>query len=96
MFIFERERQRDRAQVREGQREREGQNPKQAPGSELSTDPNAGLEPPNDEIMYLSPSWMLYPLSHPGTPQISNEKILLRNHNQVRINKVPLHFPGGC
>ena len=38
MFIFkrERERQRDRAQMGEGQRERETQNPKQAPGSELS------------------------------------------------------------
>ena len=34
IFIFERER--DRAQVGEGQRERETQNPKQAPGSELS------------------------------------------------------------
>ena len=32
MFIFER----DRAQVGEGQRESETQNPKQAPGSELS------------------------------------------------------------
>ena len=31
----------------EGQRERETQNPKQAPGSE----PNAGLEPMNCEIM---------------------------------------------
>ena len=36
MFIFERERRRDRAQMGEGQRERETQNPKQAPGSELS------------------------------------------------------------
>ena len=33
-FIFDRER--DRAQVGEGQRERETQNPKRAPGSELS------------------------------------------------------------
>ena len=33
-FTFERER--ERAQVEEGQRERETQNPKQAPGSELS------------------------------------------------------------
>ena len=32
----QRQRQRDRAQVGEGQRERETQNPKQAPGSELS------------------------------------------------------------
>ena len=35
MFIFERERETDRAQVGEGQRE-ETQNLKQAPGSELS------------------------------------------------------------
>ena len=35
LFIFERER--DRMQAGEGQRARETQNPKQAPGSELST-----------------------------------------------------------
>ena len=34
MFIFERHT--DRMQAEEGQRERETQNPKQAPGSELS------------------------------------------------------------
>ena len=34
MFIFEKER--DRARVEEGQKERETQSPKQAPGSELS------------------------------------------------------------
>ena len=34
MFIFERERERERAV--EGQRERKTQNPRQAPGSELS------------------------------------------------------------
>ena len=36
MFIFEKEEDRDRVRVGEGQRERETQNPKQAPGSELS------------------------------------------------------------
>ena len=37
---------RDRAQVGEGQRERETQNPKQAPGSELSAQsPTWGLNP---------------------------------------------------
>ena len=36
----------------EGQRERETQNPKQAPGSELSaTEPDAGLEPTNHKIV---------------------------------------------
>ena len=34
MFIFERDR--DRVQAGDGQREKETQNPKQAPGSELS------------------------------------------------------------
>ena len=32
-------------------RERETQNPKQAPGSELSAEPDAGLELVNHEIM---------------------------------------------
>ena len=54
MFIFDSggERERDRAQVGEGQRERETQNLKQAPGSELSAQrPEVGLEPVNHEIM---------------------------------------------
>ena len=40
-------------QAGEGQKERETQNLKQAPGSELavSTEPDAGLEPTNREIM---------------------------------------------
>ena len=37
--------------IRERQRERETQNPKQAPGLEPGTEPSAGLEPPNLEIM---------------------------------------------
>ena len=55
MFIFERERERererDRAWAGEGQRERETQNPQQAAGSELSAQPNAGLELKSCEIM---------------------------------------------
>ena len=35
----------------EGQRERETQNPKQAPGSELSAEPDTGLELTDREIM---------------------------------------------
>ena len=37
----------------EGQREKETQNPKQAPGSEqeFSTEPDTGLEPTDREIM---------------------------------------------
>ena len=38
--------------IRKGQRERETQNPKQAPGSELvCTEPDMGLKPMNCEIM---------------------------------------------
>ena len=45
-IIFERETERDREQAGEGQRERETQNPKQAPGSELSAQsPMQGLNP---------------------------------------------------
>ena len=47
-------RDRDKAQVRKGQRENETQNPKQAPGSWLlavSTEPITGLELTNCEIM---------------------------------------------
>ena len=44
VFIFERETERDRVRVWEGQRERETQNPKQAPGSEPSAQsPARGL-----------------------------------------------------
>ena len=49
MFIFERERQ---SISGVGQRERETQNLKQAPG--FSTEPHARLEPMNCEIMTLS------------------------------------------
>ena len=52
VFIYF-ETERDRAWAGEGQRERETQNPTQAPGSELSvsTEPNAGLELMDCEIM---------------------------------------------
>ena len=46
----EKERERERSQVEKEQRERETQNPMQAPGS-VSTEPDAGLEPMNHEIM---------------------------------------------
>ena len=50
MFIFETEG--DRVRVGEGQRARQTQSLKQAPASELvSTEPGAGLEPMNHEIM---------------------------------------------
>ena len=47
MFTSERERERERERARgEGQRERETQNPKQAPGSELSAQsPTWGSNP---------------------------------------------------
>ena len=42
---------RDRVRVGEGQRKRETQNLKQAPGSELSAQPDVGLELTDREIM---------------------------------------------
>ena len=52
-FIYLWETQRDRAQAEEGKREKETQNSKQPPGSEqaVSTEPDAGLEATNHEIM---------------------------------------------
>ena len=48
LFIFERDRDRDTdRESGKGQRERGTQNPKQA----VSTEPDAGLEPTNCEIM---------------------------------------------
>ena len=53
----------------EGQRERETQNPKQAPGSELSAQsPTGGSNSPSGEIM--SQSWTLNWLSHAGAPGV--------------------------
>ena len=49
MFIFERER--DRAPAGEGKRKRETQNPKQAPGSELSAQSPKWRLNPRTEIM---------------------------------------------
>ena len=48
-----REREKETEQAREGQREKETQNLKQAPGSEqvVSTELDVGLEPTNCEIM---------------------------------------------
>ena len=48
LFLKERERQ---SMSWGGQRERETQNPNQAPGSKLSGPPDAGLELPSYEIM---------------------------------------------
>ena len=65
LLIFKNKR--DRAWAGEGQREREPQNPKQAPGSELSAQsPTQGSHRPRDHD--LSRSWTLNRLSHPGTP----------------------------
>ena len=66
VFIFERERVRDRVWARERPRERETQNLKQAPGSELSAQ---------------GPTWGSNPqtVSHPGTP---NVELTLKKHCQ--------------
>ena len=66
MFIFSFERER----VNGAGIEREGDTESEA-GSRLwavSTQPDAGLELTNHEIMNLSRSWTLNWLSHPGTP----------------------------
>ena len=56
MFIFESERASKQAGEEEEEREKTTQNPKLAPGSDLSAQgpaqgPNTGLEPMNREIM---------------------------------------------
>ena len=53
VYWFLRERERERECVRRGgaERERETKNPKQAPGSELSPQPDAGLKHMDHEIM---------------------------------------------
>ena len=62
MFIFER----DRARAGDGQRETHTQNPKQAPGSELSArSPTRGLNP-RTARSWLRQSQLLNWLSHPG------------------------------
>ena len=53
VYLFLRDRERQNVSGG-GQRERETQNPKQAPGSSLpavSTEPNVGLEPTSHEIL---------------------------------------------
>ena len=64
MFIFERE----RVRAGEGQRERETQNLKQAPGSELSAQARHGAGTHKLSDYDLSRSRMLNCLSHPGAP----------------------------
>ena len=51
MFIFERERQSASGGGAESKRGRETQNLKQAPGSELSAQPDAGLELMDCKVM---------------------------------------------
>ena len=70
MFIYFWEREREQAWAGEGQREKETQNPKQAPGSELSAQsPMRGLN------SWTIRSWpelksMLNQLSHVGAPNV--------------------------
>ena len=51
MFIYYWETERGRTWAWEGQREGEMQNPKQAPGSQLSAEPDKGLELTNHKIL---------------------------------------------
>ena len=61
--------EREHKRVGEQQRERERQNPKQAPA--VSAEPNVGLKLMNSEIMIRAEikSQMLNQLSHPGAPK---------------------------
>ena len=65
MFIFERER--DRAEVGKGQREKETQNLKQAPGSELLAQSAHRARTYQPQDPHLSQRRMLNQLSYPGT-----------------------------
>ena len=79
MFLFIFETERDRAWAGEGERERETQNPKQAPGSELSTPSPMWGSNHKRRDHDLSQSWTPNPLSHPGAPAgiFSNTKQIL-------------------
>ena len=87
MFIYFWETERDRAWAGEGQRKKETQNLKQAPGPEqaVSTEPDAGLEPTNCEIMTWAKLWCstdwatLAPLY---SIILSEIKVLLKNLSQ--------------
>ena len=73
LFIFERETETEtECEWGERQREREIQNPKQAPGSELSAQSQmwggGGAQTQEPQDHYLSRSQKLNQLSHPGTP----------------------------
>ena len=86
MFIFERES--ERARAGEGQREKETQNLKQAPGSELSAQSPARGPRGHD----LSQSRMLNQMSHPGTPIVHflNSQIVF--HCGHSITSLPIHL----
>ena len=72
IYLFLRNRVRQKVNGEGVEREKETQNLKQAPGSEqeVSTEPDAGLEPTNWDHD-LSRSRRLNQLSHPGAPEIS-------------------------
>ena len=55
-------------QAGEGQRERETQNPKQAPGSELSAQSLMGLKPTKHGIMTWAKEGRLTDRASPGVP----------------------------
>ena len=66
MFIYFWERARDRVWAGEGKRERETQNPKQAPGSELAAQSPTPGSNSDCEIT----TWAEVRLSHPGAPSM--------------------------
>ena len=87
MFLSEKER--DRVQAGEGQRERETQNPKQAPGSELSA--QSPMRVSNSRTMRSWPELKsdTYRLSHPGAPIFPNSLSSVIPW----LPKTPCYFP---
>ena len=82
LFIFERERAGAWAGEGERERERETQNPKRTPDSSIGTEPDAGPEPMNCEIMTWAKVWYLTDWAT-QVPQ-ERERLLSKLYTQCR------------
>ena len=72
LYLFLREREKHKVWAGEGRRERETQNPKRVPGSQLSAQSLTHSSNCEWWDHDLSRSWTLNRLSHPGTPSQSH------------------------